>query len=170
MCLENDAFYEYLHGNCQRDESMFIRALTDKSYKNIDHKINDNETNSSLSTYGDAVLKLALCKILYEKGSERITDEKKDYETDKTLVEHIARHYGLIDFIKYDVNDKNIPHSYDYKGDSHKFIATAVEALLAVFFIEKNADINEVCKVVRGWMEIIDDASIPKKNKSEETV
>lgn len=169
MCLENDAFYEYLHGNCQRDESMFIRAITDKSYKNIDHETRNSETNFSLSTYGDAVLKLALCKIFYERKSETITEDKRDYETDENLVKHIASHYGLLDFIKYDENDKNIPRNYDYKGDSHKFIANAVEALLAAFFIEKNADINEVYEVVRGWKKIIDDSN-SKKNKSEETV
>ena len=39
------------------------QALTDTSYKNIDHSLSDDDTNVELATYGDAVLKLALCKV-----------------------------------------------------------------------------------------------------------
>ena len=43
-------------------------ALTAKSYKNMDHELDDKDTNCELATYGDALLKLALCDILFEDG------------------------------------------------------------------------------------------------------
>ena len=43
------------------------QALTDTSYKNIVHSLSDDNTNSGLATYGDAVLKLALCKVYWDK-------------------------------------------------------------------------------------------------------
>ena len=50
-------------------------ALKDKSYKKVFQNKNCREykgaVNTELATYGDAVLKLALCKILF-KGSERL--------------------------------------------------------------------------------------------------
>ena len=44
-----------------------LRALTDTSYKNIDHSLSDDDTNFELATCGDAVLKLALCKIYRDR-------------------------------------------------------------------------------------------------------
>lgn len=32
------------------------QALTDTSYKNIDHSLSDDDTNAELATYGDAVM------------------------------------------------------------------------------------------------------------------
>ena len=43
------------------------QALIDTSYKNIDHSLSDDDTNSELATYGDAILKLALCKIYRDR-------------------------------------------------------------------------------------------------------
>ena len=48
------------------------QALTDTSYKNIDHSLRDDDTNAELATYGDAILKLALCKIYRDRKNAGI--------------------------------------------------------------------------------------------------
>ena len=66
-----DKFYEYL-GDESRPTRQ--RALTASSYKNIDHSLEDADTNSELATYGDALLKLAFCKILFDEDVLNITE------------------------------------------------------------------------------------------------
>ena len=74
------------------------QALTDTSYKNIDHSLSDDDTNAELATYGDAILKLALCKIYREykenglRFSENLSDWKKKYESDKVSRSAYAYH------------------------------------------------------------------------------
>ena len=42
-------------------------------YKDIiEHSLNDNAINNNLATYGDALLKLALCDILFDEKVENI--------------------------------------------------------------------------------------------------
>lgn len=148
-----DAFENYLKNGSSENRK---RALTARSYKNIDHELNDKQTNERLATYGDALLKLALCKILYEEEKvESITEEKKKYEEDKTLVKVVAKNYDLLRYIQYDENDQKIPKNYDYKNDSHKYIATAVEALLAAFYLDNDEDFASVVTVVREWKQWI---------------
>lgn len=84
------------------------QALIDTSYKNIDHSLSDDDTNFELATYGDAVLKLALCKIYRDrknagiKFSDNLSKWKEKHESDEVLVQVIAKHYNLLDFLKYD--------------------------------------------------------------------
>ena len=155
-----DKIYEYL-----RDESRPTRqkALTASSYKNIDHSLDDADTNNELATYGDALLKLAFCKILFDKGVSNITVEKQKYEPDKVFVEIIARHYELLNYIRFDKNDDNIPKDYDYtnplkkgKDSPSKYIATAVEALIAALYLDNNEDFSVVVEIAKHWIELID--------------
>lgn len=157
------------------------QALTDTSYKNIDHSLSDDDTNFELATYGDAVLKLALCKIYREykenglRFSENLSDWKKKYESDKVLVQVIAQHYRLLDFLEFDRDDKKKPNDYKYNDENegsgeekakdeehisdgtkrrYKYIATAMEACIAAVYIENGE--NEVIENVKQWIEWID--------------
>lgn len=75
------------------------KALTDTSYKNIDHSLSDDDTNAELATYGDAVLKLALCKVYRDKKnagikfSDNLSQWKEKHESDEVLVRVIAKHF-----------------------------------------------------------------------------
>ncbi len=130
-------------------------ALTSTSYKNIEHDLNDNNVNSNLATYGDALLKLALCEVLFKEKVKNITESKKKFESDEVLVKVIAKKYDLIKYIKYDSADKKIPQDYEYTGVKYKYIATAVEALLAAFYIDNHRDFDLVIEIVREWKHVI---------------
>lgn len=158
--------------NNDRATPLQLRALTDKSYKNkTTHSQNNDEINFELATYGDAVLKLALCKIYREykenglRFSENLSDWKKKYESDEVLVRVIAKHYNLLNFLRYDEKgngkpEEQKPQDYDHKGqndkDRHKYIATAMEACIAAIYIENGE--NEVIEIVKQWIEWIDES------------
>jgi dsRNA-specific ribonuclease len=157
-----DKFDEYLR---DQEQPTRKKALIAKSYKNEKHSLQDKDTNGDLSTYGDALLKCAFCKILLEDGAENITEKKKAYESDKVLVEIVARHYELLNYLHFDKNDDKIPKDYDYKDslkkgkDSpSKYIATAVEALIAAFYLDNNEDFSVVVEIAKHWIELIDSA------------
>ena len=150
-----------------------LRALTDKSYKNkTTHSQNNDEINFELATYGDAILKCALCKIYFERGDEdnfgfkgKLTEWKKQYESDEVLVRVVAKHYNLLDFLKYDKEgngkpEEQKPQDYEHKGqndnDKHKYIATAMEACIAAVYIENGE--SEVVEIVKQWIEWIDES------------
>ena len=134
-----DIFEQYLLEHKEKDTP----ALTDASYNNFRQlgvrkgdpmfdKVNQPLPNNyDLVTYGDAVIKLCLCEVLYGKVKE-LTNEKQKYESDKFFVEVIAKHYDLLEYIKFDRRDKNILQNYKYSDyglpDSNrcKYIATAV--------------------------------------------
>ena len=94
-----DEFQKFLE-NRDNDE-LVTKALTDRSYKKVYQKENHSEMaedniNAELGTYGDAVLKLALCKILFDSKVKNVSEEKKNYESDKVLVDVVARHYDVL--------------------------------------------------------------------------
>ena len=75
------------------------QALTDKSYKKTPNN-QDCKINFELATYGDAILKCALCKIYFERENKdnfgfkgKLTEWKKQYESDEVLIKLIARHH-----------------------------------------------------------------------------
>jgi len=154
-----DKFGEYLKDESQRNRQ---KALTSKSYKNEDHSLMDKDTNRELATYGDALLKCAFCKILFDKDVENITQSKQKYEKDKALVEVIAQHYQLIKYMRFDKNDDKIPLDYNYqqpkKGNDSpsKYIATAVEALLAAIYLDNKEDFRLVVEIASHWKMLID--------------
>ena len=138
------------------------KALTDKSYKKVYQKqykkeLTDDKVNTELATYGDAVLKLALCEILWGNTTKGLTEEKEEYESDKILVKVIAKHYDILSLLRFDKQDKNIPQNYDYKDDKHKYIATAIEACLGAMYMDKEVSWRNILTVVKKWKEMIDD-------------
>ena len=139
-------------------------ALTDASYRKIYQK-NTRTTeptklkvNTELATYGDAILKLALCEILYEKSDNGLSEEKKKYEKDEILVKVIAQYYKILENLRYDEFDREMPKDYDYKDAKHKYIATAIEACLGAIWID-NHNFEEICDIVRKWKDLISESS-----------
>ena len=122
------------------------------------------KTNTELATYGDALLKCAFCKILFDEGVPNITEGKKNYESDKVLVEVIARHYELLKYIHFDKNDDKIPRDYDYrnpkkgKASPYKYIATAVEALIAAVYLDNKENFGLVIEIAKHWKILIDNS------------
>ena len=157
--LTMDLFKIWLDGN--RDHSALVSRSYKSFYQNENRMPYVGKINEELDTYGDAVLKLAICAILYDRkdvDKENITELKIKYETDKALVGVIARHYDLIDYIKFDRNNGKIPTDYDYRDDGYKYIATALEASLAAIYIEENRSIKKILEIVEGWMRLVDEA------------
>lgn len=147
------------------------QALTDKSYKKTPNN-QDCKINFELATYGDAILKCVLCKIYFEREDEdnfgfkgKLTEWKKQYESDEVLVRVVAKHYKLLKFLKYDKEgngkpEEQKPQDYEHKGqndnDRHKYIATAMEACIAAVYIENGE--NEVIEIVKQWIQWIDES------------
>lgn len=140
------------------------QALTDKSYKKTPNN-QDCKINFELATYGDAILKCVLCKIYFEREDEdnfwfkgKLTEWKKQYESDEVLVKFIARHYDILNSLNFDRDDTKKPHDYDYQGKNakrrYKYLATAMETCIAAVYIE-NVE-NEVIEIVKKWIEWID--------------
>ena len=161
---KKDCFLDYLQNGSGK---WHTRALTDKS---VQGRRDESVTNVTLATYGDAVLKLALCEILLDRFEE-LTIEKAKYESDVTLV-RIAKHYDLIRYLDFDRTDRMIPQDYNCRklepsfGQSkkervrkhnrqRKYIATAVEAVLGAMY-KDHRDIGEIIEVVRGWIALLD--------------
>ena len=140
------------------------QALTDKSYKKTPNN-QDCKINFELATYGDAILKCVLCKIYFEREDEdnfwfkgKLTEWKKQYESDEVLVKFIARHYDILNFLNFDRDDTKKPYNYDYQGKNakrrYKYIATAMEASIAAVYLENGE--NKVIEIVKQWIEWID--------------
>lgn len=144
------------------------QALTDKSYKKTPNN-QDCKINFELATYGDAILKCALCKIYFERENKdnfgfkgKLTEWKKQYESDEVLIKFIARHYDILNFLNFDRDDTKKPHDYDYQGKNakrrYKYIATAMEASIAAGYLENGE--NEVIEIIKQWIEWIDESKI----------
>ena len=136
------------------------RALTDDTYKMVwqkEHRsattLPDSAVNSELATFGDAILKFLLAKKFFVMGVENITECKKNYESDRVLTTVIGRHYDIIRYLRFDREDKHIPKNYAYKGDSHKYIATACEAALGAVYLKHG--MRAARTVVDEWYELI---------------
>lgn len=159
-----DIFEAYIQKNkCNED----CRALTCDSYKKVyqnkAHKpFESNKTNFELATYGDALMKFALCSLLLD-NCESLTESKKTYETDKFLIEVVAKHYELLDYMNFDRNDKSIPQEYisrEAKKSNHtrkakkknptKYIATTVEAVIGAIYLE-NKNFDSICDLIKSW-------------------
>ena len=131
-------------------------ALTDSSYRNVknDHTM---LVNSDLATLGDAVLKLLQTEILYDDKVKEISNERQKYESDWVLVNKVARHYDLLRYLHFDEKDQEIKKDYNHSGkrkDSHKYIATAMEAVLGAYYLDNGRDKERVKPVVEEWMRI----------------
>ena len=87
----------------------------------------------------------------------------KMLKSDEVLVEVIARHYELLKYICFDNNDGNIPQDYDYRKPSKKrkvsrskYIATAVEALIAAIYLDNEENMDLILEITAGWKTLID--------------
>lgn len=122
-------------------------------YKLEHHEeLKPTQHNFELATYGDALLKFALCALLLDK-CEKLSEEKKKYECDKFLIEVIAKHYGLLDYMKFDRKNKQISQCYFENGNT-KYIATTVEAVLGAIYQEHN-DFKAICELVESWTKLL---------------
>lgn len=163
MKQATDLFQEYLD---RADDPWRTRALTDRSF---DYRVPESQTNVTLATYGDALLKFALCEILLD-DFEELTIEKAKYESDVSLIK-VAEHYGLIGYLRFDRRDPRYPQDYrtrKIKADAtktqrgnvrafnhrRKYIATAMEAILGAIY-KNHRDFDEIKIIVRGWMKIL---------------
>lgn len=140
----------------RENNDLIKRALVDKSYKTTlsRNKLREVKTNEDLATVGDAVLKLCLSKIFIDR-CEKLSKTMEQFETDEFLVTRIATRYDLLKYIQYDNEDEKMPKDYNYvkgkKGrNKHKYIATAVEAVIGAIFWETK-DIEQIKKLVEMW-------------------
>ena len=150
-----DIFEKFIKDNKDND----CRALTYKSYNEIYKKQNHKdlknvEINSELATYGDALLKFALCQILLDKCEDGLSEEKKKYESDEFLIKKVAKRYNLLEYIKFDRNDSKIKQEYIYyKNDNTKYIATTVDAVLGAIY-QQDKDFKSICELVEQWTKL----------------
>lgn len=153
-----DIFEEYIQKN-RRNEN--CRALTCKSYGKVYqekfHKqLKPKQTNFELATYGDALMKFSLCSLLLDKA-QKLSKEKEQYEEDKFLIEFVAKHYDLLDYMNFDRNDINIPQEYvsheTENNNTTKYIATTVEAVLGAIF-QENRNFDSICELIESWIKL----------------
>ena len=153
-------------------------ALTDSSYrkKTDNHELEHNER---LGTLGDAVLRLAISSIIYPDKLQNISEKRQKYESDKILVTAIGRHYDILKRLNYDDEDDNKGIGYEWKDDKEdahrkKYIATAMEACLGAFYMDRGESIAEAKNVVKRWMDLVDecpeteDSNLREKQDREE--
>ncbi|VEU83251.1 ribonuclease III domain-containing protein [Acholeplasma hippikon] len=116
--------------------------------------------NKNLATLGDSVLKLALADLLYGKV-KYLSEHIKFYNTDRTLVEDIGKHYQILNYIRKEELEE-VHHDYAYikkgknKSNPKKYIATAIEALLGAIYLINNQTMDEVKAVILHFKKIID--------------
>ena len=160
-----DLFERYL-AKCE--ESNWVkRALIDRSYKKESQEKNGktlpkDETNEDLATYGDAVIKLGYLDILFDKVKQPSKDKQK-LESDEFFVTAIAKHYKLLKYILTDRSDERIVKDYDYNKkkepkksnarNPHKYIATAVEAMIGAIYIEEGKKLEPIIELLEEWKE-----------------
>lgn len=159
-----DLFEEYLK---KKKTSEFVkRALTAESYKKKHQSLENKDVAPDLATLGDAIIKLCYTKYFLDKV-EQLSKEVEKYVTDERFVTVIARHYDLLKYINYDDNDNKIKQDYDYKipgktssgknkkTSPHKYIATAVEAMIGAIYLETKA-LDKISELLLKWKEFID--------------
>ena len=164
-----DLFEKWLN---DKDSKLIKMALTDSSYNNYrkrgvrkkDPNFKDVQidlpVNKDLAIVGDALINLVYSKYLFTKGIENFTEVKKDYVSDEHFVCNIAKHYNLLKYIKKDNDDKQLPNDYKYRttqsrnGNSHKYIATCVEAVIGAIYLETN-DLESITELLMDWNQFV---------------
>lgn len=151
--------------------SLIERALTDTSYNNYRSKgvkkSNPNfeefhkplPVNTDLATYGDAIIKMIYCE-KYLDISKQLSKKIENYTTDSFFVNNVARYYKVLDYLKYDKDDIKKKKDYNYEGESkdnpRKYIATAIEAMIAAIYIitKENSQFNVVKEILEEWTNL----------------
>ena len=157
-----DLFEKYLK---KKKPSEFVkRALTAESYKKEHPSLENKDVAPDLATLGDAIIKLCYTKYFLDKV-EQLSKEVEKYVTDERFVTVIAKHYDLLKYIYYYKDDVNIPQDYDYnkpgktssgknkKTSPHKYIATAVEAMIGAIYLETK-DLVKISELLEMWKEL----------------
>ena len=160
-----DLFEEYLK---KENSSIWVkRALTDRSYKKEYQKDNKEnyvgQTNKDLATYGDAIIKLCILDLKLDK-TENLTIDKSFIESDENLVRVIAKHYNMLEYIHTDKEDEKIKRDYDFikldktsgknrKKSPHKYIATAVEAMIGAIYKEEGK-LDKIIELIDSWYKL----------------
>ncbi len=147
----------------KREESGLVRrALTDTSYKNVDHSLTDYDANKELATYGDAIIKLCYAEIFLDNYSP-LSKKIEDYVGDERFATIIAKHYKLIENKLIRIDESRRPHyNYEYskpgkteggckKESPDKFKATAVEAMIGAIYKETR-DLNSLKVLLSDWI------------------
>lgn len=163
-----DLFEEYLK---KEESSNWVkRALTDSSYKKkyqYDEKEEyQGQTNKDLATYGDAIIKLCILDLKLDK-TKALTIDKSFIESDENLVKVIAKHYKMLEYIHTDTEDKNIKRDYSFikpektvggnkKDSPHKYIATAVEAMIGAIYKEEGK-LDKIIELIDSWCKMSGD-------------
>lgn len=168
-----DPFLRYLE---EGDDPWRTRALTDASCHRDGVRLPIEEVNTELATYGDALLKFTLCELFLDRVN-KLSAVKQNYESDVALVK-VAERYDLLRYLHFNRADRRIPQDYDVRpvpldcpaeeerrlradNERHKYIATAVEALLGAMF-HAHADMDEIRATVRSFVEYM--GKPPRKN------
>ena len=164
-----DLFEKWLNN---KDSKWIEIALTDSSYNNYRKRgirknnpryaevQKDLPVNKDLALVGDALINFVYSVYLFNKGTYKLTEVKKDYVSDEHFVSHIAKHYDLLNHIMKDDEDKNLPNDYKYdttqskSGNSHKYIATCVEAIIGAIYKETN-DLESITELLIGWEQFV---------------
>lgn len=160
-----DLFVEYLK---KENSSIQVkRAFTDRSYKKEYQKDNKEnyvgQTNKDLATYGDAIIKLCILDFKLDK-TENLTVDKSFIESDENLVRVISKHYNMLEYIYTDKEDKKIKGDYDFikldktsgknrKRSPHKYIATAVEAMIGAIYKEEGK-LDKIIELIDSWCKL----------------
>ena len=116
------------------------------------------ETNADLATYGDAVIKLCFLELMLDK-EKKLTIGKSKVESDNYLVSVVVSHYDLIKHIDRDTADSKMPNDYKYNNhegknhNPHKYIATAVEAMVGAIY-KGTKDLNFIIELLKSWMKL----------------
>lgn len=152
-------YFEYCLKH-KEEYPLIERALTDTSYSEFEkaQKKTITPNNEILATYGDAVLKLAFCEVLYD--DKELSVHKANYECDKSLV-LIGEKYNILKYMKMNDKENNLPKDYKWSPNkknedkSHKHIATCIEAIIGAIY-HQNKDMEEIVQIARCWKEYID--------------
>lgn len=150
-----DLFEEYLKKKGSSD--IVDRALTDQSQKNVDHDLADEKTNSDLATVGDAIIRFLFTLVFFEDNEPAISSKRQKYESDKALVNVVARNYDMLEYIDFDKNNEEMPQDYDYKPGNkkhkskHKYIATAVEAMIGAIYLTDKNNLGKIKELFVSW-------------------
>ena len=163
-----DLFEEYLK---KENSSIWVkRALTDSSYKRKYEEDNNKkyqgQTNKDLATYGDAVIKLCILELKLDQ-TDNLTIDKSFIESDENLVRVIAKHYNMLEYIHTDTKNKNIKRDYNFikpnktsgnyrKASPHKYIATAVEAMIGAIYKEEGK-LDKIIELMDSWCKMSGD-------------
>ncbi|MBQ7314782.1 MAG: hypothetical protein IJW83_02080 [Clostridia bacterium] len=151
----HDIFKDYIERH--RGDEQCV-ALVAASYKQVYQKqhhrqLPDARTNTDLATYGDALLRFSLMGLFLNKEDD-LSEHVKPYLTDEFLIEHVARHYHLLDYILFDRDNPRIPKEYTfYESDRTKYIATTVEAILGAIFLEQG-DLKAIFALVESFTHL----------------